>query len=143
MTSLLKALVLTPLFFSATLAMATYEIPSQNGNLAYPMPVKFQQDGLRVMIDFVLPLELTGTVNHIQAQGHLVAPDKAFLEGPNSLMTCHLSQRFCSVQYKNVSVDFGALQHHLHRQGFSEMETEQRLQITRRFQADPIGIVRF
>ncbi|KYG68811.1 hypothetical protein AZI87_06170 [Bdellovibrio bacteriovorus] len=145
----MKSFVLIVSFFissicSAASPSAVYEIPGvEDPDLAHyeieSLKLDINEDDIR--IDYVLPLDLTGAKNRIRAEGVIGPDSKANLRGPHSDFVCDLIQEKCDVRYNDLTIDESLVRARLEGKKLSSTQIEQRLQVTRRFSGDPIGII--
>lgn len=123
---------------------AVYEVPGfEETDLSmYDLySLKLEINGDQVSIDYSLPLELTGAKNRIRAVGTLVDKNTAILKGPHSDLTCNLAAKKCDVRYNDLTIDHSLVKEILQSQNLQPSEVQTRLEITRKFSGDPIGVI--
>lgn len=143
-----KGLLIAVLFITsmtwAKSSDASYEVPGfPPGQAVYDMSLKLEVDGNTVWARYDLPLDLTGVKNRIEVAGSFIGDGIARLTGEKGELICHFVEEKCDARYKDLHVDLGAVKSRLEASGFNPDRVETGLTISRRFQGDPIGIIRF
>lgn len=142
-----KGLLITALF-SASLGWAkssdaSYEVPGfPPGEAVYDMSMNLEVQGNEVFARFDLPLNLTGVQNQIEVRGTLIDGGLARLKGDKGELICSFIEEKCDARYKDLTIDLDAVKSRLQSAGLSEEQVLAGLQISRRFEGDPIGVIR-
>jgi hypothetical protein len=131
-------------------AGATYRVPvpeSLSPWATYPVEkVEFERSGSRVKIRYPFPRWLSGDSENIELEG--VAPAEADVfdvtaEQGSGRCTRTGSRFDCLETLPGLEIDREKARERMSDAGLAATEVEQRLEVTRIFEADPIGILEF
>lgn len=128
---------------SAKSSDAVYEVPGfPPGSANFDMSIKLEVDGADVFARYDLPLDLTGVKNRIEVSGTFVSPGVALLQGPKGELICNFQLEQCDARYKGLNFDLDEVKQRLVLRGLPADQVELGLAISRRFEGDPIGVIK-
>lgn len=149
----MKKFVFLTAFLCARLAAAeifpaTYEVPTPAPSpySFYPMQgIDLQIQNGQVTLCYDLPLELTGAPNQITVSGPLDGDHRqiAQLTGPKADAVCDFAFSRCELKYHDLVIDPQQVVSRLQQRQLPAGEIEARLEVTRHFSGDPIGVIHF
>jgi hypothetical protein len=131
-------------------AGATYRVPvpdSLSAWASYPVEeVEFERSGSRVQIRYPFPRWLSGDSENIELEGVAPAGADGFdvTADQGSGRCTRTGSRFeCLETLPGLEIDRDKARDRMVDAGLAATEVEQRLEVTRIFEADPIGILEF
>jgi hypothetical protein len=131
-------------------AGATYRVPVPEALSAwatYPVEeVEFERSGSRLQIRYPFPRWLSGDSENIELEGVAPAGAEAFevTADQGSGRCTRTGSRFeCLETLPGLEIDRDKARERMFDAGLAATEVEQRLEVTRIFEADPIGILEF
>lgn len=126
----------------------TYEVPVQNTELTSfaSYPVKFKADNYQdvpTQIDFPLPEALVGETKIIQMSKS--TENANVWTGENVLGVCSTIDRYftCNVKFNNLNIDPNKVDAAVQSTYSTPNEVNNRIQVARIFDGEPIGILRY
>jgi len=129
---------------------ATYEVPSSDELKPYSTfelkDFKVRFIGSTFYMRYELPEILAGKVERIWLKGKFaLGQSQIVLTGPNAKALCEgvYESMHCEIVYNDLDIDESLALEAIKKVSQSPLETNLRLQVTRAFSTDPVGIINY